>query len=362
MEYQKQHAVLPKSSHDQMARQNFLTVMREQIMGPLRSANKDVYRDRLLPAYQCEHGRVPKSRREVQLLLNDDPYYQVWSAVHRTIQEILWDEVGETIETQLPKLVERAKAAGETYGSIRIDPKLVMPKYMSAVDIHVMPGNFQTELMPEDVYAGALYDRGVFIYSMGRRGPLGQGMGEDTVAFIKDTFPQFSPKGILEVGCSVGHALLAFVDGFQKAEVYGIDVSAPMIRYAHARAESLGKAIHLSQQNACQTDFEDDSFDLIVSHLLIHEMPVKEIRAMYREIGRILRPGGIMLEGESVYQRSPELIEQTLGDWYAHYNNEPFQYAAGELDFLAETRSAGLHPDAKLFNERGVRIAFGVKG
>jgi hypothetical protein len=44
---------------------------------------------------------------------------------------------------------------------LTLDPALAMPRYIEAVDIHVMPGNFQTETTRDDVYAGALYDRGV---------------------------------------------------------------------------------------------------------------------------------------------------------------------------------------------------------
>jgi ubiquinone/menaquinone biosynthesis C-methylase UbiE len=89
-------------------------------------------------------------------------------------------------------------------------------------------------------------------------------------------------------------------------------------------------------------DFADGSFDLVVSHLLLHEMPVKQIRRMYREIARVLRKGGAMFEGDTVGKRSPDLIDRTMSDWYAHYNNEPFQYQAGELDFAREAREAGL--------------------
>ena len=39
-------------------------------------------------------------------------------------------------------------------------------------------------------------------------------------------------------------------------------VGAPLLRYAHARAEMLGRKVHYSQQNAESLDFADGSFDL----------------------------------------------------------------------------------------------------
>ncbi len=360
MKFQVPHAMLPLPTHDEDARQSFLLTMREQVMGPLWQGSRATYEKKLRGNFERTQGRTPKDRREVQALLDADPYYQTFSAIHRTTQEMLWDEVGDSIQRQLPKLIDTAKSTAnkKTRGSLRLNPKLPMPRYIEEVDIHVMPGNFQTELTPDDVYAGALYDRGVFIYGMGRRGPYGQGMGEDAVRFLKKTYPEFKPKKILEVGCSVGHSLHPYAEGFPQAEMHGIDVGAPMLRYAHARSEALGKTIHYSQQDACAMDFADGSFDLVMSHLLLHEMPVKQIRRMYREIARVLRKGGAMFEGDTVGKRSPELIDRTMGDWYAHYNNEPFQYQAGELDFAQEARDAGLDPDTTVLNSRGTRIAF----
>ncbi len=361
MKFQVPHAMLPLPTHDEDARQSFLLTMREQVMGPLWQGSRATYEKKLRGNFERAQGRAPKDRREVQALLDADPYYQTFSAIHRTTQEMLWDEVGDSIQRQLPKLIDTAKttvAKKKTLGSLQLNAKLPMPRYIEEVDIHVMPGNFQTELTKDDVYAGALYDRGVFIYGMGRRGPYGQGMGEDSVRFLKQTYPDFRPRKILEVGCSVGHSLLAYADGFPQAEVHGIDVGAPMLRYAHARAESLGKTVHYSQQDACAMDFADGSFDLVMSHLLLHEMPVKQIRRMYAEIARVLRKGGAMFEGDTVNMRSPELIDRTLGDWYGHYNNEPFQLKAGEMDFPAEARAVGLTPDMTVYDARGTHIAF----
>ena len=360
MKFQVPHAMLPLPNHDEEARQAFLLTMREQVMGPLWQGSRTTYEKKLRGNFERAQGRAPQSRREVPALLDADPFYQTFSAIHRTTQEMLWDEVGDSIQRQLPKLIDKAKttARKKTRGSLRLNPALPMPRYIEEVDIHVMPGNFQTELAADDVYAGALYDRGVFIYGMGRRGPFGQGMGEDAAQFLKDAYPDFKPKKILEVGCSVGHSLHAYADAFPQAEIHGIDVGAPMLRYAHGRSEALAYAIHSSQQDACAMDVADGSFDLVVSHLLLHEMPVKQIRRMYREIARVLRKGGAMFEGDTVGKRSPDLIDRTMSDWYAHYNNEPFQYQAGELDFAREAREAGLTADMDVLNSRGTRIAF----
>ena len=76
----------------------------------------------------------------------------------------------------------------------------------------------------------------------------------------------------------------AWKQAYPDAEVYGIDVGAPQISHGHARAISLGVAVHLSQQDGTATDFPDGRFDLVTSMLLTHEMPVPMIHSTIRSI------------------------------------------------------------------------------
>ena len=76
----------------------------------------------------------------------------------------------------------------------------------------------------------------------------------------------------------------AWKQAYADAEVYGIDVGAPQISHGHARAISLGVAVHLSQQDGTATDFPDGRFDLVTSMLLTHEMLVPMIHSTIRSI------------------------------------------------------------------------------
>ena len=99
---------------------------------------------------------------------------------------------------------------------------------------------------------------------------------------------------------------------FPDAHIHAIDIAAPFVRYGHARAESLGVGIHFSQQNAEQTDFEDESFDLIVSHILLHETSAKALRNILRECHRLLRPDGLMVHAEIPQYAGIKLISATV--------------------------------------------------
>ena len=77
-------------------------------------------------------------------------------------------------------------------------------------------------------------------------------------------------------------------------------MSAPCLRNGHARAVAMGKAVRFSQQNAEELQFPDNSFDLVVSHALLHETSHKAIRRIFRETHRVLRPGGVMAHLDSM--------------------------------------------------------------
>lgn len=106
------------------------------------------------------------------------------------------------------------------------------------------------------------------------------------------TRPHLRPARILDLGCAVGHNTGAWKDLFPEAEVHGIDVSAPCLRYAQARARSQGRALELRPMNAEQFDYTDGSFDLVFSSMFLHEVPRAGISRVPREAHRVLRSGG----------------------------------------------------------------------
>ncbi|MBT6960899.1 MAG: class I SAM-dependent methyltransferase, partial [Rhodospirillaceae bacterium] len=124
---------------------------------------------------------------------------------------------------------------------------------------------------------------------------------------------------------------------YPDAEVHAIDVAPGLLRYAHARAESLGVAVHFHQRGAEDTKFPDDYFDLVVSHNAMHEMAQKTTESMFKESYRILKPGGIAVH-QDLRLRFDEfpLFEQFDFRWDQLHNNEPYlvTYATNNPDDL----------------------------
>ena len=206
--FQDQHAALPTATHDEFAREEFCSSLRKMFTTELFPGGADVYYKHQLPAFEAKHGRPPKSPQEVKKVTDESFYFRGANVVGRAVQELVWDTVGESIERQLDDLNARAKPKADDLGTLRLNPDMKMPKYIDAVDIHVMPGNFQTEIAEDDVYAGALYDRGVHVFAFGGLGKQNEGLGVAQAALIRERFPDFKPKRILDVGCGPGFTTL----------------------------------------------------------------------------------------------------------------------------------------------------------
>ena len=337
---QQVHDALPATSHDELARQHFVRSFKEHLVTDLHPGLKTVYEKRAKGKFIAEHQREPETIQEVGQVMKQDSHYQAWSSLLRTSQEMMWSSAQIPVQRAIHELATQASETPAA-GSLRLNPDLKIPAYHTAVDIHCQPGGYHTEYINNDVAQGAIYDRAVYIYAMGQMGVNNADMGDSTVAWLKQEHPELKPTRILDMGCAVGHSTLPYVSGFEGAEVHAIDVAAPMLRYAHARASSMGLPVHFSQQNAETIDFEDNSFDLVVSHILLHETSSAAIKNIIRECHRVLKPGGMMLHVETPPYEGMEPFDTFLFDWDSENNNEPFWRKSHLLDLEALARDSG---------------------
>jgi ubiquinone/menaquinone biosynthesis C-methylase UbiE len=159
----------------------------------------------------------------------------------------------------------------------------------------------------------------------GRRGLAGKfgAVGESVAYYFKQKYPDFKPRRILDMGTSSGKNLMPYAEIYPEAELYGIDVGAPLLRYGHAKAEASSIPIHFSQQNAEHTDFPDGHFDLIVSSFFFHELPVKVTKSIIKECHRLLSKGGYMAHMELPPRKAVDPYLNFYWDWDTLNNNEP---------------------------------------
>ncbi|MGB3494463.1 MAG: class I SAM-dependent methyltransferase [Elainellaceae cyanobacterium] len=140
-------------------------------------------------------------------------------------------------------------------------------------------------------------------------------LGAKNPSAEKTTIQQATPvRDILDVGCSVGistRSLHQFFSASQAASeaavseaavshagvntvgvnTTGLDLSPYMLAVAQYRDvnQEIAAWVH---GNAEQTEFADGSFDLVTLQFVLHELPRQASQAIFREMWRILRPGG----------------------------------------------------------------------
>jgi SAM-dependent methyltransferase len=267
------HEMKPELTPDEIARQRFVGGLRGFILNDLAADMRLAYDQRVAPAFVRAHGRAPADSGEVHKAMRADPAFKTYSALRVQAQRMVWDSVGAPVVRERDKRRAVADRVSEAPGSVTLNPDLAVPKNVSAIDVHLMPGSYvgrNGDLLD----TGAVYDQGLAVFSMGFMGKNLDDIGSSMSTYIRHRFPEFSPKAILDVGCTVGHNTLPWKTRYPDAAVHGIDVAAPGLAYASARAKMQGREVDFHQMSADSLDFR--------SRLLV-DVPARTVRQDNRQ-------------------------------------------------------------------------------
>jgi len=132
------------------------------------------------------------------------------------------------------------------------------------------------------------------------------------------------PTRILDIGTGPGFSAYTYARVFPEAEVIGIDLAAPYIRFARMWNEIRNVSnVQFYGANAEDLSWlESGTFDIINYAYVLHEMPSENALRVVNEMYRLLKPGGMMNGFEVPYpdtQLERDLItnSNTWGnDWH----------------------------------------------
>ena len=121
---------------------------------------------------------------------------------------------------------------------------------------------------------------------------------------------------VVEVGSGAGFdAVLAARQVGPSGRVIGVDMTAAMLEKARANAELLGlDNVEFRQGYAEELPIQDAAADVVISNGVINLSPDKE--AVFREVARVLRPGGRIQIADIVVQKSvPDAAKENIDLW-----------------------------------------------
>jgi SAM-dependent methyltransferase len=348
-------------SHDDFSRARFMIDFKRAVnlgMGAdIRQLSAEKYEPEIARKVGHPLSATNKDdRKELIDVLETADLYKAWASMTYISQGMMWDIVDGVLDHDLDRLqkaFDYYSTNPNRLGSLKLNPALKVPANIGKTEIHRQPGGFCYETSNTDITAGARYNGGGMMYSQGKgRQPVAGKSGGDFVAtMIKNRFGDFAPKKILEVGCGTGRNTTSYARLYPGAEIHAIDVAAPLLRFAHAYAESEGVPIHFAQMDATALEFPDQSFDLVVSHIMGHETTQRGLPKWVAEAWRVLKPGGVMFHLDVPTQPGfLNLADQVMNDWQVRFNGEPFWMGWADADLKGIMREIGI-PEAESFAE-----------
>ncbi|SFR23019.1 Methyltransferase domain-containing protein [Lentzea waywayandensis] len=110
-----------------------------------------------------------------------------------------------------------------------------------------------------------------------------------TLRGLPYTKDDFRTLKVLEVGCGMGEGLNFLTRLIDPAKAIGLDISGAAIRRANAIL-ARGDRLTYVEGDAESLPFEDGEFDLVINVESSHNYP--DVEKFFREVARVLRPGG----------------------------------------------------------------------
>lgn len=142
---------------------------------------------------------------------------------------------------------------------------------------------------------------------------------------LLDQLPWRGDEWVLDVGCGRGLLLIGAAKRLSTGRAVGLDVwrrqdqagNDPAVTMANAQAEGVAERVELCDGDARQLPFNEQTFDVVVSSMALHNLPGPAGRAAaVDEIVRVLKPAGrvAILDFRNTAQYAAALAAAGFGD------------------------------------------------
>jgi SAM-dependent methyltransferase len=297
-------------------------------------------REQLLISKGYSPGNTNLDYEECFRILMEDPTYAARTRLQWSIHDFMWDRAMRAFYGDAESYLRAMEETDESGpGSLTLRPEIAIPDY-ARHEIHRQPGGFVG-----DAFAGWVYH-----YALSLAHYPGVSDNDEIFFQIAQSHPipaDGKVERIIDIGCGPGQSTTAFKQRFPEAEVWGLDIGGPMVRYAHHRAVKMGLDVHFTQDLAEAMPFPDGHFDIVSDYIMFHEANREAMVKVVKEVFRVLRPGGVFGHLDAFTaghptKKPPSDIQGKAMLWNIYRNNyEPFYLDYSELDFPSILTEAG---------------------
>jgi ubiquinone/menaquinone biosynthesis C-methylase UbiE len=118
------------------------------------------------------------------------------------------------------------------------------------------------------------------------------------IEYAREKFLKVAPERrhgkVLEIGAGTGFFIVNLWQAGLVGEACATDISPGMVEVCRRNARNVGlSGIDARVADAEALPFDDDTFDLVVGHAVLHHLP--DVPAALRECVRVLKPGGALV-------------------------------------------------------------------
>ena len=283
---------------------------------------------------------IETSLEDVFPLIENDPILGVAARYRTGVHDVMHRNFDEEFKSNADIYLQEMEGFDNIGpGKLELNTDLKVPKYAS-YEIHTQPGGYVG-----NPFAGHIYHYSTNNFYQGLRVSNYQDELHTKLANQVPLPEDGIVNRVLDQGCGIGQLTVALKERLPNADVWGIDVGAPMIRYGHMRAVELNVAVNFSQRLAEDSKFKDNSFDIVTSYILHHELPEEISKKLVNEVRRILRPGGLFfpIDFQTGAYKGAESAWARYMQFKDHrWNEEVWRQEYGNLNLPQVMSDAGL--------------------
>jgi ubiquinone/menaquinone biosynthesis C-methylase UbiE len=220
-----------------------------------------------------------------------------------------------------------------------------VPEYYQR-NYHFQTGGYLTQKSAE------LYEHQVEILFSG----AADAMRRLILPMLKEEFPN-DGEGLrfLELGAGTGRLTKFMALTFPKAKIVALDASSPYLQKARKNLEDFSRVDFL-QGLAEEIPFANNSFDVVYSCFLFHELPLEVRKKVLSESHRVLKAGGFFGFVDSMQKKDAKDFEWALRrfpvdfhePFFKNYIENPMETLLRNADFSAVASDLGFFSKAVL--------------